>query len=84
MVTRNSDATDKPLKSRERFVELAEKRVTRAIKDLNLIGNLSNKSNYSYSEEDVDIIIKTLQKELNRTKERFHSNIYNGNKIFKL
>ena len=40
-------------KDRAKFVELAEKRVTRAIKDLRLISNLSNRSNYSYSEEDV-------------------------------
>jgi len=36
-----------------KFVELAGKRVANAIKDIRLIGNLSNKSNYSYADEDV-------------------------------
>ena len=31
-------------KNRDKFVELAEKRVTRALKDIRLIGNLSNKT----------------------------------------
>ena len=47
-------------KSREKFVELAEKRVTKTLKDIRLIGNLSNKSNYSYSHEDVKKIYLTL------------------------
>ena len=35
-------------KSRGKFVELAEKRVNKSIKDLRLIGNLANKTNYDY------------------------------------
>lgn len=69
---------------RERFVGLAEKRVTRAIKDLRLIGNLSNKSNYIYTQEDVEKIIKTLQKEFNVLRDRFNRNINNDDALFKL
>jgi len=58
-------------KDRGKFVELAEKRVTRAMKDLRLIGNLSNKSNYSYSDEDVRKIIKALEAEIRKLKLRF-------------
>ena len=43
---------------RGKFVELAEKSVSKVIKDICLIGNLSNKSNYSYTNEDVQKIIK--------------------------
>ena len=39
-------------KSSEKFVELAEKRVNKTIKDLRLIGNLANKANYDY--ENID------------------------------
>lgn len=56
---------------RERFVVLAEKRVTRAIKDLRLIGNLANKSNYEYEDRDVDKILRTLEIELRALKRRF-------------
>jgi len=54
-----------------KFVELAEKRVRRALRDIRLIGNLSNKSNYVYSPEDAKKIHKTLQGALNDMKARF-------------
>ena len=58
-------------KDHEKFADLAEKRVTRAIKDLRLIGNLANRSNYYYEEQDVKKIIGTLQTELRMLKKRF-------------
>jgi hypothetical protein len=58
-------------KDRKKFVELAEKRVTRAMKDLRLIGNLSNKSNYSYTDADVRKIIKALEAEIRKLRLRF-------------
>ncbi|MBA7629308.1 hypothetical protein ES703_36806 [subsurface metagenome] len=70
--------------SRERFVELAEKRVTRAIKNLRLIGNLSNRSNYSYTNEDVKKIISALESELRNLKRRFSSQGRSDEIIFKL
>ena len=69
---------------RAKFVELAEKRVSRAIKDIRLIGNLSNKSNYSYTEEDVKKIIGTLEKELKNLKQRFYSPVTPDEIKFKL
>ncbi|MDO9014733.1 MAG: hypothetical protein Q7U84_08165 [Polynucleobacter sp.] len=74
---------DEP-KSRTKFVELAEKRVTRAIKDIRLIGNLSNRSNYTYSEEDVRKIIRTLRNELDALKARFEAIGGSSEQIFKL
>ena len=56
---------------REKFVRLATKRVNGVIKSINLIGNLSNKSNYDYTEEDVMKIFRALQEELNACKKRF-------------
>jgi len=58
---------------RENFVRLAEARVTRAIESLRVIGNLSNRSNYEYTEEDVNKIITTLQNELKTLKGQFGS-----------
>ncbi|MDX8411267.1 MAG: hypothetical protein R8K46_05265 [Mariprofundaceae bacterium] len=60
-------------RSRERFVSLAENRVARAIKDIRLIGNLSNRSNYSYTDEDVKIIVTALKTELDNMKKRFET-----------
>ena len=56
---------------REKFVRLATRRVNSAIKAINLIGNLSNKSNYDYSDEDVAKIFKAPQGEMNACKKRF-------------
>lgn len=56
---------------RGKFVELAESRVNRAIKDMRLIGNLSNRSAYEYTEEDIRKIFRALQKELDAAKGRF-------------
>ena len=71
-------------RSRERFVKLAEKRVSRVIQDLRLIGNLSNKSNYEYSDEDVEKIISTLKNEVNKTQKRFESVTSKKKDLFKL
>ena len=56
---------------RAKFVELAESRVNRAIKELRLIGNLSNRSAYEFTDEDIRKIFRALQKELDSSKGRF-------------
>ena len=56
---------------RDKFVELANKRVNRTIKDMRLIGNLSNKSAYSFTEEDVKKIVRALQRQVDAIKGRF-------------
>lgn len=71
-------------KDRSKFVELAEKRVSKAIKDIRLIGNLSNKSNYSYTDEDVRKIIRALDSEVKKLKQRFNSLGVQNEIIFKL
>ena len=58
---------------RAKFIELANKRVTRALKDLELIANLSNRRNYEYDDEQVRKIIKALQTELDSVKHSFTS-----------
>lgn len=59
--------------SAERFKRLAERRVVRTIKEIRLIGNLANRSNYSYERRDVDRIFKALEKELKAARGRFDS-----------
>ena len=71
-------------KSREKFVELAEKRVVKAIKDLRLIGNLANKTNYSYTDEDVKKIIGALDTELKTLRKKFESSSNDSDIKFKL
>jgi hypothetical protein len=56
-----------------KFVELANKRVNKALKDIQLIGNLSNRQNYEYSDEQAKQIIKVLQREVDVLKNCFQS-----------
>jgi hypothetical protein len=56
---------------RAKFVELANKRVTRSIRDLKLVGNLANKGAYDFSDEDAKKIIRALQKEVDSIRARF-------------
>ncbi len=69
---------------REKFIELAEKRVSKALKDIKLIGNLSNKSNYSYTEQDVKKIHSALKTALDEMKRRFDSKGDSADESFKL
>lgn len=57
----------------EKFRRLAEKRVVRTIRDLRLIGNLSNRSNYRYERGEVDKIFRVLERELKQARARFES-----------
>lgn len=70
--------------SRKKFVELAEKRVVRTIRDIRLIGNLSNRSNYSYTEEDARKIYRALRAEIDAMKARFEAKGEAERPVFKL
>jgi hypothetical protein len=71
-------------KSREKFVELAEKRVNRAMKELRLIGNLSNKTNYEYNDTDVTKMFRALENVLKDSRNKFKNGHVNGTDAFKL
>lgn len=58
---------------RERFVRIAENRTNKIIDMLRLLGNCANKSNYDYSEEDINKIFSTLEKELKVAKMKYLS-----------
>ncbi len=69
---------------RDKFVRLAEQRVNRAMNDIRLIGNLSNRNAYSFTDEDVKKIFKALQKELDQAKSRFSDSDGGSSGDFKL
>lgn len=69
---------------RERFVSLANSRVTAAIHQIRLIGNLSNKKNYEYSSDDATKILRALQRELDELKSKFKGEEKNGTSTFSL
>jgi len=66
----------------EVFVNLAESRVNKCLDQMRLIGNLSAKSNYMYSDEDVEKINQALQNGLrNLVEKRFEKD---GDVLFSL
>lgn len=65
----NITMTDKQSK----FVRLTESRVNTVIKGITLIGNLSNKRNYEYTDEQANKIILVLENEIKELKVKFKS-----------
>lgn len=69
---------------RERFVALAEKRVTRAIREIRLVGNLSNTRNYTYTEQEAQRITAALEQEMKALKSQFAAGLRKQEPLFKL
>lgn len=57
--------------SRARFIALAEARTDKALNAIRLVGNLSNRSNYDYTEAEVTQIVRALEGEIKSLKARF-------------
>jgi hypothetical protein len=69
---------------RKKFEDIAIRRVNKVIKEIRLIGNLSNRSSYEYTEEDVKKIVKALQREVDAVKARFEGPGKGADPVFSL
>lgn len=58
---------------KNKFIDLAKSRTNKAIKAINLIGNLSNKSHYSYSPQQINQVFSAIEKEIKLVKRKFLS-----------
>lgn len=58
-------------KRSDRFKRLAIQRTNAVLNKLRLLGNLSNKSNYEYTEEDIRKIISAIESQIKIVKTRF-------------
>ena len=63
-----------PSDRRTKFATLASKRVNRASHAIKTIGNLSNRSNYDWTEEDVKKIVRELRRAVKEVEDRFLGN----------
>ena len=61
------------MSKREKFVRLATGRVNKAIKEIQLIGNLSNRTYYEYSNADIEKIFGELREQLRISREKFNT-----------
>lgn len=69
---------------RKKFVALAEARTARAMHSIRLIGNLANRSNYEFTDTDVQRIAKALEHEIRDLKIRFQTSNTRSRPNFKL
>jgi hypothetical protein len=56
---------------REKFETLVERRMTNALQQIKLVGNLSNNSAYEWTDRDVKKIVKALDDAITELKQRF-------------
>ena len=68
---------------REKFVRLAESRMNNALKQIELLSNLSNTRAYEYTKEDIDKMVKTLKSAVSDLEKNFLANT-NKSKRFSL
>jgi len=66
---------------RERFKRLAVYRTNEVLKRIKVLGNCSNRSAYSYNEEEINKIFSEVEHKVRETKAKFH---FPKNKEFKL
>lgn len=71
-------------KKQENFKRLAESRTNKVIDMLQLIGNLSNTSNYEYTSEDITKIFDAILIEVERQQKKFRNPLGEKKKRFKL
>jgi len=57
----------------ERFKRIATLRTNAVLDKIRILGNLSNRKMYSYSEEDLNKIFSTINKRLKETRAKFSS-----------
>lgn len=58
---------------RDKFIRLAERRTSVALRSIKLIGNLSNKNNYDYMPADTKKIVAALSREVEEMRRRFEN-----------
>lgn len=67
-----------------KFVELATKRVNKALDQIRLVGNLANRMTYDYTDDEAKKILRALQKEVDSVKSKFGDSNAGGDHKFSL
>lgn len=66
---------------RSAFKRLANNRANRIIKNLGLLGNLSNKRNYDFTDTDIKSVFDAIEEEVRLAKARFMVSLKKGRKV---
>ena len=67
---------------KERFKELAEKRMDKALKAINSVTKLSDRKNYQYDEAQVSQMIEALETAIEELKSEFSRGVKNRTSTF--
>lgn len=60
--------------SRDRFLEIAEKRTNSVLEKIRILGNCSNRQLYSYTSDEINKIFRSIDMEVDKAKARFDIN----------
>ena len=74
----------KNVNKRKRFTDLAPIRVNNVLKHLRLVGNMTNKNNYSYDSSEFKKILNDIAEELNIIKSKLNAQENKKKKTWKL
>ena len=74
----------KNVNKRKRFTDLAPIRVNNVLKHLRLVGNMTNKNNYSYDSSEFKKILNDISEELNLIKSKLNAQENKKKKTWKL
>jgi hypothetical protein len=67
----------------ERFERIAERRVNEALRSLRLLGNLADRRNYEYTEEQVCLLLNAIDQEYKGLRSKFKSGSAAGSTPFR-
>lgn len=66
---------------KQKFIELAEKRVNRLLNEIKLISNLANRTNYEYTSQQANKLIRVIDEEIKKMKLKFSQNFKRDKKF---
>ena len=65
--------TERTAAKAEKFKYLATKRTNKICHEIQLLGNLSSRNNYTYTEEQVEKIFAAITQQVNLAQEKFNT-----------
>ncbi len=84
MFNKKNDKIDRKTLREERFKKVASRRVQEILNKLRLLGNCSDKANYSYTEEQVRKIFSVIDEQIKVIKVKFNHKLRSNKDKFSL
>lgn len=75
-------ANNKPKSRKDRFKDVAGRRVQKVLDDLDSLSNCANKSTYEYTDEEIRKMLKAINEKVTLLKLAFSANSKSGKQTF--